>query len=169
MDHSKPQTIKDPSLYKLPPQSIEAEDSLLSSVLIDNSVLLDIIEIVAPEDFYKTVHQIIFSAIVELFAKNEPVDLVTLTNILKEQGKLDDIGGATYLAELVDSVPLAVNAEHYAKIIRGKAFLRRLIDKANLITRRCFEDRGDVDGVIDFAERSIFEISGSKTRQSFIP
>ncbi len=161
------QNKQDPSLYKIPPQSIEAEESLLSGILIDNNTLLDIIDIISPEDFYRSAHQKIFSGIVELFSKNEPVDLVTLTNALKERGHLEEIGGATYLATLVDTVPLAVNAKHYAKIVHDKASLRSLIEKANKIAKECFEDRGNVDEIIDFAESSIFEISKDKHKQSF--
>ena len=163
------QNKQDPSLYKIPPQSIEAEESLLSGILIDNNTLLDIIDIISPEDFYRSAHQKIFSGIVELFSKNEPVDLVTLTNALKERGNLEEIGGATYLATLVDTVPLAVNAKHYAKIVHDKASLRRLIERANEIAKQCFEDRGNVDEIIDFAESSIFEISKNKHKQAFYP
>jgi len=167
MPQKQPQSQKDPSLYKLPPHSIEAEESILSAILIDNNTLLDVFEILTAEDFYKTAHKIIFSAIADLFAKDEPVDLVTLSNILKEQGRLEKVGGATYLARLVDAVPLAVNAQHYARIVHDKASFRRLIEKANAIAGRCFEDRGNVDEVIDFAESSIFEISQNKTNQAF--
>ncbi len=163
------QNKQDPSLYKIPPQSIEAEESLLSGILIDNNTLLDIVDIISPEDFYRSAHQKIFSGIVELFSKNEPVDLVTLTNALKERGNLEEIGGATYLATLVDTVPLAVNAKHYAKIVHDKASLRRLIERANEIAKECFEDRGNVDEIIDFAESSIFEISKNKHKQSYYP
>jgi replicative DNA helicase len=163
------QIVKDPSLHKLPPQNIEAEESILSAVLIDSSTLLDIIEILSPEDFYRTAHQKIFAAITELYAKSEPIDLVTVANKLKEKGQLEDMGGATYLAQLVDTVPLAVNAEHYARIIRDKSSLRKLIAQANIIVNRCFEDRGDVDEVINFAEKSIFEISENKLKRSFFP
>ena len=132
-------------------------------------MLLEILEILSPEDFYRSAHQKIFSAIVELFSRNDPVDLVTLTNILREHDRLEDIGGAAYLANLVDTVPLAVNAQYYAKIVYDKACLRRLIEKTNSIAKRCFEDRGDVDDVIDFAETSIFEISENKIRPTFYP
>jgi replicative DNA helicase len=160
---------KDPSLYNIPPQNIEAEQSILSAILIDNNVLLDVIELLAPADFYKTAHQKIYSAIIDLFDKGEPVDLVTLANNLGENGQLEDIGGATYLARLVDAVPLAVNAQHYAKIVHDKAALRRLIETSNAIVKRCFKDEGDVDDVIDFAESSIFEVSEKKSKQSFYP
>ena len=167
MADSQTHIRKDPSLYNLPPQNIEAEESLISAVLIDNNTLLDVLEILSPDDFYKTAHQKIFSGISDLFSKNEPADLVTLANILRERNQLEDIGGATYLARLVDTVPLAVNAQHYAKIIHDKASLRRLLEKANFIARKCFEDRGDVDDVIDYAESAIFEISEQKNKQAF--
>jgi len=159
----------DPSLTHLPPQNIEAEASILSAILIDNSILLDVLELLSPQDFYKSAHNYIFAGMSALFTRSEPVDLVTLTNLLREQKQLEKIGGATYLASLVDSVPLAVNAQHYARIVRDKAALRLLIKKSNDITRRCFEDGGDVDGVIDFAESAIFEISGEKNKQAFYP
>jgi replicative DNA helicase len=169
MADKKLKTGKDPYLYHLPPQSLEAEESILSAILVDNNTLLEILEILSPEDFYRSAHQKIFSAISELFSRNEPVDLVTLTNILREHDRLEEIGGAAYLANLVDTVPLAVNAQYYAKIVYDKACLRRLIEKTNSIAKRCFEDRGDVDDVIDFAETSIFEISENKIRPTFYP
>jgi replicative DNA helicase len=161
--------MKDPSLYHLPPHNLEAEESILSAILIDNNILLDVLEILSPEDFYKSAHQKIFLSITELFTRNEPTDLVTLTNILREKNQLEEIGGATYLPRLVDTVPLAINAQHYAKIVHEKASLRRLIEKSNAITKRCLEDQGDVDNVIDFAESSIFEISEHKNKQAFHP
>lgn len=169
MADKKLKTGKDPYLYHLPPQSLEAEESILSAILVDNDTLLDVLEILSPDDFYRSAHQKIFSAISELFSRNEPVDLVTLTNILRENDRLEEIGGAAYLANLVDTVPLAVNAQYYAKIVYDKACLRRLIEKTNSIAKRCFEDRGDVDSVIDFAESSIFEISENKIRPTFYP
>ncbi len=169
MADKKLKTGKDPYLYHLPPQSLDAEESILSAILVDNDTLLEVLEILSPEDFYRSAHQKIFFAISELFSRNEPVDLVTLTNILREQDRLEEIGGAAFLANLVDTVPLAVNAQYYAKIVHDKACLRRLIEKSNSIAKRCFEDRGDVDNVIDFAESSIFEISENKIRPAFYP
>lgn len=159
----------DPSLVHLPPQNIAAEESLISAILVDNHTLLDVLEILAADDFYKTAHQKIFAAMTELFGRNEPIDLVTLSNHLKQLGQLDLVGGPAYLARLVDTVPLAVNAPHYAKIVHDKASLRSLIHKAADITRRCYEDRDEVDEVIDFAEASVFEITENKAHQSFHP
>lgn len=158
---------KDPWLQKVPPQNLEVEQSILSAILIDNNTLPEVLEVVSEKDFYREAHRKIFAAMLDLFERNEPADLITITNILKEQGRLESVGGASYLAELVDTVPMATNAAHYAKIIREKATLRQLIERAASITTRCFEDRGDVEEVLDFAERSIFEISENKVRPAF--
>ena len=169
MSEQQGQISKDVTPYGLPPQNIEAEEAIISAVLIDNDALLEVIETLAAGDFYRTAHQKIYAAIIDLFDKAEPVDLVTLANKLKENGQLEEIGGASYLARLVDAVPLAVNAQHYAKIVHDKASLRRLIEKSNAIVKRCFEERGNADEVIDYAESAIFEISEKKSRQSFFP
>ncbi|UCD86433.1 MAG: replicative DNA helicase, partial [Desulfobacterales bacterium] len=112
---------KDPWLQKVPPQNIEAEQSILSAILIENNTLPEVLEILSEKDFYREVHQKIFVVMVDLFERNEPADLITVTNVLKEKGQLESVGGATYLAELVDTIPMATNAAHYAKIIREKA------------------------------------------------
>ena len=162
-------TATDPSLKKLPPQSIEAEESILSAILLDNSTLLDVLELLSPEDFYRTAHQKIFAAIESLFSKAEPVDLITLTNALRDSNDLEKIGGAAYLARIVDTVPSAINVSHYAQIVRDKSALRRLIARAGEITLRCYEEAGDFDHVLDFAEGAVFEISENKHRAAFHP
>ena len=169
MADQQEQKPKNPAPYGLPPQHIEAEESIISAILRDNNTLLDVIEILAPEDFYRTAHQKIYTAIIDLFDKTEPIDLVTLTNRLKEKGQLEEIGNPSYLVRLVDTVPLAVNAPHYAKIVHDKASLRRLIEKANAIVKRCFKEQGNADEVIDFAEEAIFEITENKSQQAFYP
>ena len=169
MAETRSQKPKDPSLYHIPPQNIEAEDSLLSAILVDNDTLLDVVEILSPDDFYRSAHQKIYAAILDLFSRNEPVDLVTLSNILREQHRLEAVGGALYLAKLLDTVPMAVNAAHHAKIVHDKAVLRRLIEKSNGIVKRCYEDSGDVDDVMDYAESTIFELSQDKVRPAFYP
>ncbi|MDY6986857.1 MAG: replicative DNA helicase [Thermodesulfobacteriota bacterium] len=160
-------TANDPWLQKVPPHNLEAEQSILSAILIENNTLPEVLEILSDQDFYREAHRKIFKAMIELFERNEPADLVTLTNLLKERGELESLGGASYLAELVDAVPMAVNASHYARIVQEKATLRRLIESAAGITTRCFEDRGDVEEILDFAERSIFDISENKVKPSF--
>lgn len=160
-------TTNDPWLNKVPPQNIEAEQSILSAILIENNTLPEVLEILSDEDFYREAHRKIFKAMVELFERSEPADLITLSNYLKERDQLESLGGASYLAELVDAVPMAVNATHYARIVKEKAILRRLIERATSITSRCFEDKGDVEDILDFAERSIFDVSENKIKPSF--
>jgi len=169
MSEQQGQISKDVAPYGLPPQNIEAEEAIISAILIDNDALLEVIETLAAGDFYRTAHQKIYTAMLDLFDKAEPIDLVTLANKLKEKGQLEEVGGASYLARLVDTVPLAVNAQHYAKIVHDKSSLRRLIEKSNAIIKRCFEERGNAEDVIDYAETAVFEISEKKSRQSFFP
>ena len=163
------QKSQDAAAYGLPPQHVEAEESIISAILRDNNTLLDVIEILAPQDFYRTAHQKIFTAIIDLFDKTEPIDLITVTNQLKEKGQLEEIGGATYLSRLLDTAPPAVNAPHHAKIVHDKASLRRLIEQSNAIVKRCFNEQGDADEIIDFAETAIFEITENKSQQAFYP
>ncbi|MGM0453527.1 MAG: replicative DNA helicase [Thermodesulfobacteriota bacterium] len=163
------QVNKDPSFQKLPPQSIEAEESLISAVLLDNSTLLDILEVVSPDDFYKSAHQKIFAAITDLFSEDEPVDLVTLAERLKKDNQLESVGGAVYLAKIVDTAPVPANAKNYATIVRDKATLRRMITTANDIVQRCYEQTGNIDEVIDNAESSLLAIAEQKLKQNVFP
>lgn len=159
----------DPSIYKVPPQSIEAEQSILGGILLENSAINSALEIISKEDFYSEAHRKIFDVIVELSEKNEPVDLITLSNALKGKNMLDSVGGTSYLASLVDSVPSAANVSNYAKIVKEKAILRGLIGSATDIINSCYETGSDVDELLDKAEHSIFEISENKVRPSFFP
>ena len=158
---------QDPLLYKLPPQNIEAEEALFSAVLIDNSTLNEIIEILSPADFYKWAHQIIFSNIIDLNKANSPVDLVTLTNRLRDTGELENVGGAVYLSTIMDTAPLAVNAGQYADIVHAKATLRQLLAHGNAIVNRCLEAQGDIEEVIIWAESELFKISERKIKPTF--
>ncbi len=169
MDEKRNSQAPAPNHYQVPPQNLDAEDAILSAVLVDNDILLDAVEILSPEDFYKSAHQKIFGAMLELFSRNEPVDLVTLANLLRQQGQLESVGGASYLAQLVEAVPMAVNARHYAKIVHEKACLRRLIERSNRIIQRCYQDSGSMEDILDWAESAIFEISQNKIRPAFYP
>ncbi len=161
------QKSSDPLLNKIPPHDIDAEESVLSAIFIDNNNLLEVVDILNPEDFYKTAHQKIFRAIVELFSKNEPSDLVTIATKLKEKHELEEIGGAAFLASIADSAPMAVNAVHYAKIIKEKACLRALITNSSAIIEKCLKDQGDFEDIVDFAESSIFKITEARQGQAF--
>lgn len=160
----------DPSLYKIPPQNLEAEQSVLGAILLENDALNSVMEILQKSDFYSESHRKIFSAMLDLYERNEPVDLITLSTQLKDKNLLEDIGGASRLASLVDSVPSAANIAYYAKIVKEKAILRGLIGTATEIANRCYDTAGsDVENILDEAEHDIFEISSNKTRTSFSP
>jgi len=153
--------------HKLPPQNIEAEQSVLGGVLIENSSLNRVLEILTHEDFYRDSHQRIFQALVDLSEKNEPADLITLTDKLKTNNLLDNAGGPSYLASLIDMVPTAANIEYYARIVKEKATLRRLIDAATQIITQSYSDSGDLDALLDEAEQAIFSISEHKVKPSY--
>lgn len=159
----------DPSSYKVPPQNLEAEQSILGGILLENSSINGAQEIISKDDFYSEAHRKIFVTITELYDKNEPVDLITLSNALKDKSMLDSVGGTSYLASLVDNVPSAANVANYAKIVKEKAILRGLIGSATDIINSCYATGSDVDEVLDKAEHSIFEISENKVRPSFYP
>lgn len=154
-------------LHKVPPQNTEAEQSILGGILLDNQALNTVLELLEPKDFYSESHRRIFAAIIELSDRNEPADLITLTNILKNKKHLDGVGGMAYLASLVDNVPSAANVGYYAKIVKEKAILRQLIGTATGILQSTYEQGTDVDQVLDEAEHAIFEISENKIRPSF--
>lgn len=159
----------DPSTYKLPPQNLEAEQSILGSILLENNAINSVLEIMSDGDFYSEAHRKIFNLMVELSEKNEPVDLITLNNALRDRKILDSVGGAAYLASLVDNVPSTANVANYAKIVKEKAILRGLIGSATDIISSCYETGSDVDQVLDEAEHKIFEIAENKVRPSFYP
>jgi replicative DNA helicase len=157
----------DLSSHKLPPQNLEAEQSVLGGILIENETINRVTEILDPDDFYRDAHRKIFNSLINLSERDEPADLITLTNELRKTDQLDSIGGASYLASLIDSVPTAANIEYYAKIVKEKAILRKVIQTSTEIITQGYEDRGDVEVFLDEAERAIFEISEKRVRPSF--
>jgi replicative DNA helicase len=157
------------AIDRIPPQNLEAEISVLGAILQEQEALLRAMEVLRPPDFYKEAHRKIFDACVKLFEKNEPVDVVTLANELLLRKQLEEAGGGAYLASLVDQVPTAANVAHYARIVKDKALLRSLMEKATAVVSRAYADRGDVDDVLDWAEQQIFEISQDKISRSFVP
>lgn len=158
----------DDNLRKVPPQNLEAESSVLGGVLLDNEAINRVLELLTPEDFYRETHRKIFRAMIELSNRNEPVDIITLSDLLKARGELEAVGGASYLASLADLVPTAANIGYYARIVREKAILRHLITAATEIATRGFEERGNIDEFLDTAEKVIFDISEKKVKASFI-
>lgn len=154
---------------KVPPQNLEAEQSILGGILLDNQAIPGVIEIITSEDFYKEAHRKIFNAIIELFEKNEPADLITLNNILKARTQIEDVGGISYLNSLADNVPTSANIGYYSNIVREKSLLRRLIQTATQIVQQGFEENTDIDTYFDEVERSIFQVSEKRIKKSFFP
>ena len=154
---------------KLPPQSIEAEQSLLGSLMLDTNAIIKVVDFLGARDFYKRVHQVIYQSIQELFEKGEPIDLLSISNRLKEKNLLDEIGGNSYLTELVNSVPTAVHVLSYAKIVQRKRILRDLIDASHEIGLMGYNETDDVDELLDQAEKRIFSIAQKSLTQNFVP
>jgi len=159
----------DLSSHKLPPQNIEAEQSVLGGILIENEAINKVMEILSAEDFYRDAHRKIFYALTNLSERDEPADLITLTNELRKINQLDSVGGASYITSLIDSVPTAANIQYYAKIIKEKALLRKLIETSTEIITQSYQDRGEVEEFLDEAERAFFQISEDRVRPSFYP
>lgn len=155
------------SLRKLPPQNLEAEQSVLGAMLLDNEAIDHAVEILSHDDFYRESHRKIMRAMVDLHQRSEPVDLITLTEALQQRGELQDIGGSSYLAELAEKTVTAANLRYWAQIVRQKAILRNLITTATEIVTRGYEANADVDAFLDEAEHKIFEISESKVKRSY--
>lgn len=154
---------------RVPPQNLEAEQSVLGSILLKDKTFGTVLEILKPEDFYRDSHKLIYEAMLDLFDRNEPHDLLTVTNLLKDSNQLDEIGGAAYLASLTSIVPVTANIKSYANIVRQKSILRRLIEVNTDIAARCYEEQGDIDILVDEAEKAIFDIAGSKGEKNFTP
>jgi replicative DNA helicase len=159
--------VAEASPGKVPPHSIEAEESVIGGILLDNSAVDRVLESVTPEDFYRDAHRKIMHAIVDLNGRLEPVDLVTLAEALKNRNELQDVGGAAYLAELSERVPTAAHVAYYARIIKEKSVLRHLIQASNEIGMRCYEAQSDIEAFVDEAEHRIYAIAERKTRPSF--
>ena len=152
---------------RLPPQSLEAEQSVLGGIMLENDAINRVVEFVDAEDFYRESHRRIFRAMLDISERGEPIDLITLTNTLKGRGDLEDVGGSAYLSLLVDGIPTAAHCATYAKIIREKAILRRLIQGATEIVARGYEANEDVEQFLDQSEKIVFDIAQRRIRQSF--
>jgi len=163
------QSSQDTPLHKIPPQNLEAEKSVLGGILLDNTAINRVLEVLGGngEDFYRDAHKKIFRTMVALLEKDTAIDVITLTDALKTAGLIDPIGGASYIAALADSVPTAANITYYARIVREKAVLRRLITAATDIVTRGFDGGENVDEFLDDAERIILQASEDKIKQSF--
>jgi replicative DNA helicase len=153
---------------KIPPQNLEAESAVLGSMMIDEEAIAIAVENLDEEVFYQDSHKKVFAAIVDLYNSNKPVDLITLTNELKKREMLDAVGGVSFLTGLANSVPTAANVSHYVNIVREKRILRNLISNSTKIVSRCYESDGNINEVIDDAERMIFEVSNKRMSGSYL-
>jgi replicative DNA helicase len=160
--------MADTILEKLPPQNLEAEMAVLGSMLMDEDALSVAIETLDPDSFYKDSHKKIFQAMVDLYSANRAVDLITLTDELKRNNILDEVGGVSFLTALVNSVPTAANISHYVSIVKEKSILRTLITNATKIVSLCYESEGNVDEVVDSAERFIFEVTNRRPQGTYL-
>ncbi|HET6514125.1 MAG TPA: replicative DNA helicase [Thermodesulfovibrionales bacterium] len=159
----------DLALDRLPPQNVEAEQSVLGAILLDNEAISKALEILSPDDFYREAHRRIFDAMIELYEKNEAIDLITVTDTLKRKNDLEAVGGVTYLSSVAGQVPTAANIRYHSKIIKEKALLRGLLSSTTEIAAKVYESSLEPDELVDFAERSIFNISDRRTKTSFYP
>ncbi len=160
-------TTLEQALRKVPPQNLEAEESVLGGILLDPDALDRIIEVMSAADFYRDAHRTIFETMLALSERGEPIDLITLSDALKARGQLPQVGGATFLAELGDKVPSAANVAHYARIVRDKAVLRSLIRVSGEIVGRCYDSQDDIEQFLDEAERLIYDVSEQRIRPAF--
>ncbi len=153
---------------RVPPQNIEAEESVLGSMLIEAGAVLTASEILSPEDFYKENHRIIFRRMLEMTETQEAVDMVTLSDKLRATGEFERVGGMSELARLANFVPTAANVEYYAKIVADKAVTRRLIGAATEIASSAYRGSDDLDVLLDKAEQEIFQVAQRRTRQGYV-
>lgn len=157
------------NVSRMPPQSIEAEISLLGSLLLDGSVVDEVADNLSPEDFYKREHQLIYEAIINLFTKGGAIDMLTVADVLKSEGRLEEAGGNSYLATLVNSVPTASNAVYYAEIVQKKKTLRELISASHEISQLGYKEGEDVEVLMDEVEKRIFAIAQKSLAKGFEP
>lgn len=154
---------------RVPPQNIEAEQSVLGAMLIEKEAIPKVMEILRDTDFYREAHRVIFNAMLELYNKNEAVDMITVTEILKRDNKLEDVGGIAYVTSLANAVPTASNVTYHASIIEEKSILRQLVSVSTQIASMGYEANDDVKNIIDSAESKILEISNRKKTADFTP
>jgi replicative DNA helicase len=153
---------------KVPPHNTEAEESVLGSLMIQADAIVKVADILIPRDFYAPAHAKIYEAILSLYEAHQPIDILSATSRLRENGMLENVGGSTYLTKLVNSVPTASHVDHYAKIVKEKKILRDLVSAAGEITEQAFASGEDLEGTLDQIEQRIFSISQRSVTQKFV-
>ena len=163
------QFARDITLEKSLPNNVDAERSILGAILLDASVCNQAVEFVTRDDFYLDSHRRVFDKMVQLSERGGAIDYVTVSDMLRRSGEIDQVGGVSFVSSLTDGVPRVSNIEHYARIVKGKATLRRLINEANKIISICFEDEEEPQIILDNAERAIFALAEDRIREGFTP
>ena len=154
---------------RLPPQSLESEMAVLGSIMLRRNALHEVEDVLIPESFYAERHKIIYSAMLDLAVKNEPVDMLSLSTKLDEKKQLDSIGGNSYLAEITNSVPSSTNVKHYAEIVQKKYVLRSLIEAADYVSELAFEESDDhMTDILDMAEKKVFSVISAPKSQKYV-
>jgi len=161
------QSKSDVVFDRVPPQAVDAEVAVLGSILIDNDCVGRVVEILNPSHFYRTAHQKIFTSAISIYEKNEPIDLITMSEDLKRRKLLDEIGGTYYLTELAGSVPTSANVDYHARIVFEKALLRQLIEESAEIAKECYDGSEDAHDILDRSEQRIFGLSDKHLRSTF--
>jgi replicative DNA helicase len=160
--------MPEPTIDKLPPQNLEAEQSVLGCLLIDKNAIIKVVDFLKPRDFYKPVHQEIYQAMMDLFERSEPIDLLSISSRLKEKGKIEEVGGNSYLTQLVNTVPTAAHVLNYGRMVQRKRILRDLIEASFDIEQMGYNESEDVEILLDQAEKKIFSITQKSLTQKFI-
>ena len=154
-------------LGKIPPNDVEAEQAVIGSMLTDREAVSSAVEVLKPEDFYREDNRTIYTAIMNLYNRSEPIDIITLKSELSSMGKLDAVGGLEYIAELPEKVPTTSNVEQYIKIVEEKSILRNLIKTANDIINLGYDPTQEVEAIIDNSEKKIFEVMQRKNQKGY--
>jgi len=157
------------STYKVPPHNLEAEQAILGGILINNDALNQVVDILSGEDFYREAHTHIFEGMLTLYNRDEPVDLITLSQVLKEKNALEKMGGTEYLASLAEGISTSAGIMYHTEIVKDLATRRDLIKQCSHISEICFQPTNDTEEILDLAEQSIFEIAERDIDQSFYP
>ena len=156
-------------INRIPPHSVESEQSILGSIILDKEAIITVAETIQPMDFYKEAHKIIYESMLKLNSNNEPIDLITLIEELRKEGHLDSIGGISYLTSLSTIVPTTSNVKYYANIVKEKSVMRQLIKASNEIINLGYDASTDVQEILDKAEKNIFDISQEKSGDDIQP
>lgn len=166
---AKPREKHEPALMKIPPHNLEAEETILGGILINNDAVNQVVDILSPGDFYREAHVALFEGMVQLYNQGEPIDIITLTQYLKKKNLLVKVGDTDYMASLVDAVSTSAGIAYHAQIVKNLSVRRKLINECSKISEACFQDWEETEDLLEAAEQSIFDISEDKAGQGFAP